>query len=101
MLGRLSGVVDVPDDCPRRATAAAAAVLVQRLHATPDRAVSVLAELEVPTTVAAIGTSIKQAANVRSAVQNCNVELITQATALTGEHSGEASAIRARLQEAV
>jgi hypothetical protein len=100
-LGRLSGVVELPDDCPRRRTAEAAAVLVQRLHATPDRAVSVLAQLEVPSTVAAIGTSIKQAASVRTAVQSCNVELLAQATALGSEFAPEAQLIKSRLQEAV
>jgi hypothetical protein len=101
VFGRLSGIVDVPDTGPRRATAEAAALLVQRLHASPDRAVTVLAQLDVPTTMAAIGTSIKQAGNVRSAVQSCNVELITQAAALGGEYAGEAASIKARLQEAV
>lgn len=101
VLGRLSGVVELPDESPRRRTAEAAAVLVQRLHATPDRAVSVLAQLEVPSTVAAIGTSIKQASSVRTAVQGCNVELLAQATSLGGEFASEAQLIKSRLQEAV
>jgi len=100
MLTRLTGVVELPDDCPRRRTAEAAAVLVQRLHASPDRAVSVLAQLEVPTTMAAIGTSIKQAAAVRSAVQTYNVELVGQAVVIGGEYEAQASSIRDRLAEA-
>jgi hypothetical protein len=97
---RLSGVVDVPEDAPRRRTADAAALLVQRLHDMPDRAVTILAQLDVPTTMAAIGTSIKQAAAVRSALQTYNVELLRQAVLLDGEYAPQAAAIRNRLAEA-
>ena len=99
-LQRLGAVVDLPETSPRRLTAEAAARLEQRLHLSPDKATAALAQLDVPTTPTALGTSIKQAPSVTAAVQGANLELLREATALGGEFAADAHAIRARLQEA-
>ena len=100
VLLRLGTVVDLPDDCSRRRTADAAASLAQRVHTAPDKATVALAQLDVPTSMTAVGTSIKQTPSITSAVQGANLDLLREATALGGEFAADATAIKARLQEA-
>lgn len=99
-LNRLSGVVEVAADAQRLQTAIAAVVLLDELARRRDQAVSVLAELIVPTTVAALATSIKQSASVGGELKRFNTELVRQATGLGGAHAPEAAQIGTRLTEA-
>lgn len=99
-LGVLTDVVELPEDAARLATARAAAVFVDQLAQRPGHAASVLAALEVPTTVAAIGTSIAQARPSVAALRSLNVELVGQAVTLSGAFAARAARIRERLAEA-
>lgn len=98
-LNVLSSVITVPDDAPRIRTALAAVTLVDELHRRPDEAVTLLARLDVPTTAAAIGTSIKQARGVTAALNDFNTDLVRSAMGLTGEFIGDATALGQRLVE--
>ena len=99
-LGRLTGVVAVPADAARVTTASAAQTLVDELTRRPDHAVDVLAGLDVPSNMAAIGTSIKQSTAVAQELDRCNTELIRQAIGLGGAFTSEAAQISNRLTEA-
>ncbi len=85
----------------RWATARAAVSLVDALRRQPDRAAEVLAAATVPTSVAALGTSIVQAGAVASALRDANWDLIKAATELRGTSAWDAGAIRDRLAEAL
>jgi hypothetical protein len=82
----------------RFATARAAVALVEDIRRKPDRAVETLALAEVPTSAAALGTSIVQASDVAVALQTANWDLIRAAIELGG---ADAASIRDRLVEAL
>lgn len=91
----------VGDGGDRLATARAAVSLVEALRRQPDRASEVLAGAAVPTSVAALGTSIIQAEAVTAALRDANWELVRAATSLGGASAGDAGAVRERLVEAL
>jgi hypothetical protein len=97
----LADLLAVANDCPRRRTAAAAIALVDELTRRPEHAVAVLAATDVPTTAAALGTSIAQARAVGDALRSANLPLLEQAMALGGPQETSARALRDRLAEAV
>lgn len=88
----------VQSDGDRIATARAAVALVEGIRRKPDRAVDTLASADVPTSAAALGTSIVQAADVSAALQTANWDLIRAAIDLGGS---DAASIRDRLVEAL
>jgi hypothetical protein len=88
----------VQSDGDRIATARAAVALVEDIRRKPDRAVETLASTDVPTSVAALGTSIVQAADVTAALQTTNWDLIRATIDLGGI---DAAAIRDRLVDAL
>src|SRR5690606_2810882 len=65
----------------------------------PERSAEVLAAADVPTTAAALGSSIVQAAAVAEELGRTNWELVRSAIALDGEWASDAQALRARLVE--
>ncbi len=85
----------------RFATARAAVTLVEALRRQPDRAAETLAAAAVPTSIAALGTSIIQAADVGKALQDANWDLLRAATELGGPSQADAQAIRTRLADAL
>lgn len=88
-------------DSPRLATAKAAVSLVEALRRDPDRAVETLAGAAVPSSMGALGTSIRQAAAVVRKLDDLNWNLIRTATELPGEGAAAGRAIRERLIEAI
>jgi hypothetical protein len=89
------------DTCARLRTARAAVELVDALGRRSDEMADVLAGAAVPTSPAALGTSIKQAAAVVTALRSMNWELFRNATGLAGEFGGDAARIRDAVREAV
>ena len=83
----------------RLRTAKAAAELVGELRRRPDHAPEVLATCEVPTTAAALGTSIAQARVVADELQRMNWELIRHLDELDARWKADADAVRARLAQ--
>ena len=96
----LTSIVDLPNDAPRVRTAQAALALVDELHRRPDQAIDVLARLEIPTSAAALGTSIKQSHSIVEALRMLNLDLLRQAVTLGGEYAADAERLKARLLEA-
>ncbi|MFV0309062.1 MAG: phage resistance protein [Desertimonas sp.] len=96
----LREIIDLPADAPRARTADAAVTLVDRLNRHPDRAIEVLAELDIRTTAAALGTSVKQASRVAEGIRSLNVKLIQSAMALGGASAESARRLRERLTSA-
>lgn len=96
----LTSLVGLPDDAPRVRTAQAAVALVDELHRSPDRAIDVVAQLDIPTSAAALGTSIKQSRAIVDALQQAALDVIRQAISLGGDHAAEATGLRDRLLEA-
>lgn len=85
----------------RLRTAKAALHLVEDLQRRSEQAADALAAAEVPTTTAALGTSIVQAAAVADELDRMNWELVRSAGALGEPWSGDANALRERLVEAL
>src|SRR5690606_13653643 len=92
-------IVDLPNDAPRARTAQAAVALVDEVHRRPDQAIDVLARLEIPTSAAALGTSIKQSQSIVDALRMLNLDLIRQAVTLGGEYAADAERLKARMLE--
>src|SRR5207342_2439987 len=67
----------------------------------PERGAEVLAGATVPTSMAALGTSIVQSADVTKALQEANWDLMRAATELGGTAQNDADAIKARLGDAL
>lgn len=88
-------------DADRMRTAKAALHLVEELARRPEQAADALAAADIPTTAAALGTSIAQAAAVSSELDRMNWDLVRSATALTGEFAGDAAALTDRLSQAL
>ena len=86
---------------PRLETARAAAELVAELRRRPDHAPSVLAAARIPSTVAALGTSISQTASIRDELERVNWQLLQGAMGLRGERATEAALLRERLVAAL
>lgn len=97
----LTDLLEIDADAPRRATAVAAVALVEAIGRRPDHAVEALAAADVPTTAAALGTSIAQSGALVNALKTTNVQLLRDAMALGGEDAVAAESIRARLAEAL
>jgi hypothetical protein len=89
----------ITDPGNRLRTARAAVALVEGLLRRPDHAPEVLAACEVPTTAAALGTSIAQASAVAEELQRMNWELVRAAAELDVPWSADAQALRERLTE--
>lgn len=96
----LTSLVTLPNDAPRVRTAHAAVALVDELHRSPDRAIDAVAQLDIPTNAAALGTSIKQSRAVVDCLQGAALDVIRQAIDLGGDYSGDATRLRDRLLEA-
>jgi hypothetical protein len=90
----------LPDDALRMSTARAAIALIDELHRRPDQAIEVIAQLDIPTSAAALGTSIKQSRTVVDALQMAALDVIRQAIDLGGDYASDASRLRGRLLEA-
>lgn len=90
--------LSAPADGDRLATARAAVTLVEELRRKPDRAAETLASASIPTSPAALGTSIVQAGTVAEALEETNWDLIRAAIDLGGS---DAASIRDRLVEAL
>ena len=101
LLRSLSGVVTIPADAPRVRTAEAAVTLLDNLHRQPDRAIDVLAGLSIPSSAAALGTSIAQARPVGDAVRGVNLELLRLAMTHEGVHEAAARRIAEQLTTVV
>lgn len=80
----------LPGDAKRMRTARAAVELIGALNRQPDHAPSVLAELPIPTTAAALGTSIGRAGSVEAELRRTNWDLIDAAAKLGGDWAGDA-----------
>jgi hypothetical protein len=85
----------------RLRTAKAAVAFVDDLHRRPDHAADVLAGVDLPTTAAALGTSIAQAAAVADELHRTNWELLHAIADLDERWASEARAITARLAQAL
>ncbi|MCW2751572.1 MAG: phage resistance protein, partial [Aeromicrobium sp.] len=99
-LRSLAAIAPLADTAPRMATALAAHRLVDQIAAHPDRVIEALATLDIPTTAAELGTSIKQASAVGAEIAGFNLALVRQAIGLGGDFAGDASRLGARLVEA-
>jgi hypothetical protein len=88
-------------DCDRFRTAQAAAELVERLRRQPDQAADVLASTDLPTTAAALGTSVAQAVAVSDELHRMNWDLLRAVTELDDRWKADAEAIVGRLGEAL
>jgi hypothetical protein len=93
--------LSVSGEGDRFATARAALSLVDALRRQPDRAAEVLVLATVPTSVAALGTSIVQSEAVTSALRDANWDLVKAATELGGPSAADAAAVRGRLADAL
>lgn len=91
----------LPDDAKRMRTARAGVELLTALHRRPDHAPSVLADLPIPTTAAALGTSIARASSVEPELRRANWELIAAAGELGGEWAGHARRLQEKLKAAL
>lgn len=100
-LRSLADLLALSDDVPRRRTATGAVALVDELARRPEHAVAVLAGASIPTTAAAMGTSIAQAGAVVAKTRAVHLPLLEQAISLTGTHTSAATALRDRLVEAL
>jgi hypothetical protein len=87
------------DRSDRLRTAKAAVALVDELRRRPDHAPDVLAACEVPTTAAALGTSIAQATVVADELQRMNWDLIRHIGELDARWKADADALRERLAQ--
>ena len=85
----------------RLRTAKAAVDLVDELRRRPDHAADVLAGCAVPTTAAALGTSIAQAGAVAEDLQRMNWDLIRHVGELDDRWKGDREALRERLIQAL
>ncbi|MGH3263081.1 MAG: hypothetical protein ACRDNS_13910, partial [Trebonia sp.] len=88
-------------DGPRFATAKAAVSLVEALRRDPDRAVETLATATMPSSMSALGTSIRQAAAVVRKLDDLNWNLVKTAIELPGEGATAGRIIREGLIEAM
>jgi len=74
-------------------TAAAAATLLDELARRPDDTAETLAAAAVPTSAAALGTSVRQAGSVRTALREMNWELLGSVRGLSGDFGRDAEVI--------
>lgn len=81
----------------RLRTAQAAVAFVDGLRRRPDAPTDVLAAADVPTTAAALGTSIKQAEAVSTELERTMWDLVRAATELGEPWAADATALRDRL----
>ena len=93
--------VGVATDSDRLRTARAAAALVDAIARQPDRAVDALAAASVPTTPAALGTSIAQARAVADELGRTNWALLRAVGDLADPWQTPAMALADRLREAL
>lgn len=100
-LASLGQNLAVADDGPRLRTARAAAQLCDDIARAPEDAVEALAALDIPSSAAAIGTSIKQAPSLCDGIARANTALLKSAIEFRGEHQADAQRIGQRLREAV
>lgn len=93
----------LPVDVPRARTAAAARALIDTISGTSDDAnlVHALATTTAPTTDAALGSAISQAAKVATALREANWDLLDAASSLQGDFAGEAALLRAQVNDAL
>jgi len=85
----------------RLRTAVTAVEFIGAARAASDNTVQVLADLALPTSAAALGTSIAQAASVADELSRTNWDLLANALDLGGVWAADAAAIRTRLVEAL
>lgn len=89
------------DRTTRGSTAAAAAALLDRVtSAEGQHVVTALAKASVPSTEAALGTSLKKAADVVAAIENTQWGILDAACELPDDRAGEGRAIKAALADA-
>lgn len=88
-------------DGDRLRTAKGALSLIEGLRRRPDAAADVLAAASVPTTAAALGTSIGQSPAVDAELHRTNWDLIRHATELAEPWRADAAALRERLASAL
>jgi hypothetical protein len=86
---------------PRLRSARAAMELVEELRRRPDHAADVLAGIDLPTTPAALGTSIGQSAVVADELARTNWDLLRAVADLDAPWAEDAAAITGRLAEAL
>lgn len=96
----MSSLVELDSSAPRLQTAEAAVSLLDELTRRPDDVIEVLAQLAIPTTMAAIGTSIDQAGSVGESIRSLNVDLVRMAIQHTGQFASEATSIASQLANA-
>jgi hypothetical protein len=87
----------IGDAADRLRTARAAVALMEELRRRPEHAPEVLAACEVPTTAAALGTSIAQASVVADELQRMNWDLVRHVGELDARWKADADALRERL----
>jgi hypothetical protein len=85
----------------RLRTAQAALDLVDGLQRRPDHVPDVLAGLDLPTTAAALGTSVRQSTAVAAELNLTNWQLLAAIEKLADPWKDEAASIRTRLTEAL
>jgi len=85
----------------RLRTAKAAVELTEDLRRRPDNTADALASVDVPTSAAALGTSIKQASRVADELQRTNWDLLKAVGELGDAFRSDADSILARLREAL
>ena len=91
----------IAEDNDRLETAKAAVSIVEELLQSPDKVADTLAGAYVPSSPAALGSSIKQTRAVSVALRGMNWVLLKNALALGGAFAGEAALIGDKLREAV
>ena len=90
-----------PLDSGRVRTAAAAATLVAELVRQPDRTTETLAAAVVPTSAAALGTSVKQVATVRAALRTTNWEQLRNIRQLEAAYQADVAVIVGSVADAL
>jgi hypothetical protein len=89
----------IGDRADRLRTARAAIAFVEELRRRADHAPEVLATCEVPTTAAALGTSIAQASTVAEELQRMNWDLVRHVSELDARWKTDSDALRERLAQ--
>ncbi len=102
VLPTATGFVTVDDTADRARTAQSAVTIIDALLSNADvDAIEAFARVDIPTTPAALGRSIKSASEVLSAIEAANWPLLAAATRLTGEFAAQAQGILERLRNAI
>src|SRR6266508_908490 len=89
----------IGDPGDRLRTAKAAVALIEELRRRPEHAPEMLAACEVPTTTAALGTSIAQASVVAEELRRMNWDLVRAVGELDVRWKADADALRERLAQ--